>query len=68
MLAPTTFRRINSQRQFEHRKFDTKCSSSKVLDKILRYCTQLVLGYMQLKFVQMDSTQHPSMDIIEFLD
>ena len=35
---------------------------------ILRYCTQIVLGYVQLKFVQMDCTNYLSMDIFEFLD
>ena len=39
-----------------------------LLDKILRYCTQIVLGYVQLRFVQMDCTDYPSMDIFEFLD
>ena len=70
------YQRINSQRPFEHRKFDAnlcKSSSPKLLDKILRYCTQIVLGYVQLKnilnilkCVQMDCTDYPSMDIFEF--
>ena len=34
----------------------------------LRYYTQIVLGYVQLRFVQMDCTDYPSMDIFEFLD
>ena len=38
------------------------------LTKILRYCTQIVLGYVQLRFVQMDCTDYSSMDIFEFLD
>ena len=48
--------RNNSQRQFEHRKFDAnllKSSSPKLLNKIYRYYIQIVLGYVQLKFVQM---------------
>ena len=39
--------RNNSQRQFEHRKFDAdlqKSSSPKLLHKILRYYIQIVLG------------------------
>ena len=39
-----------------------------LLDKIIRYYTQIVLGYVQLRFVQMDCTDYPSMDIFEFLD
>ena len=48
--------RNNSQRQFEHRKFDAnvwKSSSPKLLNKILRYYIQIVLGYVLSKFVQM---------------
>ena len=36
--------RNNSQRQFEHRKFDAN---------LLRYYIQILLGYVQSKFVQM---------------
>ena len=48
--------RNNSQRQFEHRKFDAnlrKSSSQKLLNRILRYCTQIDLDYVLLTFVQM---------------
>ena len=48
--------RNNRQRLFEHRKFDAnlwKSSSPKLLKKILRYCTKIDLGYLQLKFIQM---------------
>ena len=41
----------NSQRQFEHRKFDAnllRSSSPKLLNKILRYYIQIDLGYVQL--------------------
>ena len=41
--------RNNGQRQFEHRKFDAnvwKSSSPKLLNKILRYYIQIVLGYV----------------------
>ena len=44
--------RNNSQRQFEHRKFDAnllKSSSPKLLDKILRYFIQIVLRYVLSK-------------------
>ena len=46
----------NSQRQFEHRKFDVnvgKSSSPKLLNRILRYYIQTGLGYVLSKFVQM---------------
>ena len=45
----------NSQRQFEHSKFNAnicKSSSPKLLDKILRYLIKIVLGYVKSKFVQ----------------
>ena len=47
--------RNNSERQFEHRKFDAnllKSSSPKLLNKILRYYIQIVLGYVLSKFVK----------------
>ena len=50
------FLRNNSEKQFEHRKFDAnllKSSSAKLLNKILRYYIQIVLGYVLSKFVQM---------------
>ena len=40
----------------------------KLLDKILRYYIQIVLAYVQLRFVQMDCTDYSSIDIFEFLD
>ena len=48
--------RNNSERQFEHRKFDAnllRSSSPKLLNRILRYYMKIDLGYVQLKCVQM---------------
>ena len=71
MVRHLHYWRNNSQRQFEHSKLNAnlrKSSSPKLLNRILRYYTQIVLGYVQLKFVQMDCTDYLSMDIFVFLD
>ena len=39
------FLQNNSERQFEHRKFDAKSSSPKLLNEILRYYIQIVLVF-----------------------
>ena len=54
-MAPPTLRN-NSQRQFEHSKLNAnlgKFSSLKLLNSILRYCTQIVLDYVLFYFVEM---------------
>ena len=45
--------KIIAKNNFDIVNLMQKSSSPNLLNKILRYCTQIVLGYVLLKFVQM---------------